>query len=234
MASVTARVTPIVALDVADRAGALALVDRLGETCAFYKIGSELFTAAGPAVVRDVQGRGASVFLDLKFHDIPNTVRGAVRSAASLGVRLLTVHASGGSAMLAAAADAAAGSGCEILGVTVLTSLDATAIEGVWGRPVDDMRTEVLRLAQLVAESGLHGVVCSGHEAAAIRDQFGDTLATLVPGVRLAGGAVQDQSRVVTPRQAAEAGARYIVLGRAVTAAGDPRQAMASVLADLS
>ena len=234
MAGVTAHITPIVALDVADRAGALALVDRLGETCAFYKIGSELFTTAGPAIVRDVQGRGASVFLDLKFHDIPNTVRGAVRSAASLGVRLLTVHASGGSAMLAAAADAAAGSGCEILGVTVLTSLDATGIEGVWGRPVDDMRAEVLRLAQLVAESGLHGVVCSGHEAAAIRDQFGDALATLVPGVRLAGGAVQDQSRVVTPRQAAEAGARYIVLGRAVTAAGDPRQAMAGVLADLS
>lgn len=234
MARVTARVTPIVALDVADGGAALALVDRLGQTCTFYKIGSELFTAAGPAVVQAVQDRGAAVFLDLKFHDIPNTVRGAVRSAVSQGVRLLTVHASGGTPMLAAAAEAAAGSGCEVLAVTVLTSLDAPAVGAVWGRQVEDLRADVHRLARLAAEAGVDGVVCSGQEAAMIRDRFAGRLATLVPGVRLAGADHQDQARVVTPRQAAEAGARYIVLGRAVTAAEDPRQAMESVLADLS
>lgn len=226
--------TPIVALDVPDGGAALSLVDRLGDRCSFYKIGSELFTACGPAIVRDVQGRGAQVFLDLKFHDIPNTVRGAVRSAASLGVRLLTVHASGGTAMLAAAVEGTSGTACELLAVTVLTSLDLAGLGRAWGRDVGDMRAEVLRLARLAAESGVHGVVCSGQEAGAIRDEFAGRLTTLVPGVRLAGADQQDQSRVVTPRQAADAGARYIVLGRAVTAVGDPRQAMERVLADLS
>ena len=234
MAGVTARVTPIVALDVADGAAALALVDRLGVACSFYKIGSELFTGSGPGIVREVQDRGADVFLDLKFHDIPNTVRGAVQSAVSLGVRLLTVHASGGAGMLGAAAAAAAGSGCQVLAVTVLTSLDAPAVGEAWGRQIGDLRSEVLRLAGLAAEAGVHGVVCSGHEAGMIRDRFAGRLATLVPGIRLPGDEHQDQTRVVTPRQAAEAGARFIVLGRAVTAAADPRQAMERVLSDLS
>ena len=227
------RPVPIVALDVPGTADALRLVDTLGELCRFYKVGSELFTAAGPAIVQALHERGASVFLDLKFHDIPNTVRGAVRSAAQPGVALLTVHASGGRAMMEAAVSAAP-PGVAILAVTVLTSFDAATLGAPWGRPVSNVQDEVLRLAAMAAESGVHGVVCSGQEAAAIRDRFGGRLATLVPGVRLAGGAQQDQARVVTPRQAADAGASYVVLGRAVSGAGAPREAMEKVLADLS
>jgi orotidine-5'-phosphate decarboxylase len=234
MARVSARVTPIVALDVPDSRSADRLVDALGERCSYYKVGSELFTAAGPGVVQSLRARGASVFLDLKFHDIPNTVRAAVRSAARLGVQLVTVHIAGGGAMLEAAAEGAAeGGDCRVLGVTVLTSLDEAAAGVVWGREVRDMPAEVMRLAQVAVDAGLHGIVCSGAESAAVRAKFGDRLATLVPGIRLAGAAQQDQSRVVTPRAAAEAGAHYIVLGRAVTAAASPRQAMESVLSDL-
>jgi orotidine-5'-phosphate decarboxylase len=231
----TAKVTPIVALDVDNASAALALVDELGDTCNFYKIGYELFTAEGPAIVRAVQNRRASVFLDLKFHDIPNTVRGAARGAAALGVRLLTAHASGGRAMLEAAVSGARenGGNCEVLAVSVLTSMDAESVSAVWGRPVIDLEAEVLRLAQLAVLAGAHGVVCSGREAGAVRSAFGDALVTLVPGVRLAGGDKQDQSRVVTPRQAAESGARYMILGRAVTAAKSPRDAMVEVLSDL-
>lgn len=229
------RVTPIVALDFPDTRAALAMVRELGELCSFYKIGSELFTAEGPAVVRAVQKEGASIFLDLKFHDIPNTVLGAVRSAAALGVQLLTVHASGGAAALSAAADGAreAGNGCDILAVTVLTSMDASGLSEAWGRPVPDVDAEVLRLAGLAAATGVHGIVCSGREAALVRGRFG-SLALLVPGIRMPGGDRQDQARVVTPRQAVEAGARYIVLGRAITGADSPRNAMSVVLADLS
>jgi orotidine-5'-phosphate decarboxylase len=235
MAVVTAPVTPIVALDVDGTAAAMRIVQTLGMLCRYYKIGSELFTADGPGVVRAVQASGASVFLDLKFLDIPNTVRGAVRSAASLGVRILTVHAAGGRAMMEAAVKAARdeGSGCEVFAVTVLTSLDASSLSSIWGRPVADMEAEVLRLASVARESGAHGIVCSGREAAAVRHRFDGTLATLVPGVRLAGGALDDQSRVVTPAEAVTAGARYIVLGRAVTGAASPETAMKAVLADL-
>lgn len=230
--------TPIVALDVADSTAALAMVDRLGDLCRFYKIGSELFTAEGPAVVHAVRSRGADVFLDLKFHDIPNTVRGAVRSAAGLGARLLTVHASGGAAMLAAAAEAAREGGggrarVEVFAVTVLTSLDAAALGAAWGRSADP-GTEVLRLAQTAAEAGIDGIVCSGLEAALVRDRHGDRLGTLVPGIRLDGAERQDQARVVTPAAARAAGARYLVIGRTVTAAADPRDAMRRVLSDLS
>lgn len=228
-------VTAIVALDVPTSSAALQLVDVLGDLCRFYKIGSELFTAEGPAVVRAVQARGAAVFLDLKFHDIPNTVKGAVRSAAALGVELVTVQASGGKAMLEAAAAGAreVGQGCKILAVTVLTSMDGAALSTVWGRPVRDVEAEVLRLAKLAADARLHGIVCSGKESMAVRARFAEKLATLVPGVRLAGAEKQDQARVVTPREAAEAGARYIVLGRAVTAAASPSKAMMEVLSDL-
>jgi orotidine-5'-phosphate decarboxylase len=236
VASVSAPVTPIVALDVHDTGGALQLVDELGDLCRLYKIGSELYTISGPDVVRALQGRGSSVFLDLKFHDIPNTVRGAVRSAASLGVQLLTVHATGGRAMLDAAVEGAreAAAHCEIFGVTVLTSLDSRALSVAWGRPVSSIQDEVLRLAQLAYDAGIHGIVCSGEEASAVRAKFGDSVGTLVPGVRLAGAERQDQARVVTPKQAASAGARYIIVGRAVTAAKSPRDAMKEVLADLS
>ena len=234
MARVSAPPTPIVALDVRDAHSAHRLVEELGDLCAFYKIGSELFTAAGPDVVRSVRERGASVFLDLKFHDIPNTVRAAVRSAGALGAELVTVHLTGGRTMLDAAVAASAQSGCKVLGVTVLTSLDAAGVASIWGRETLDLHAEVLRLAQLAADAGLHGIVCSGAEAGAVRRRFGDRLATLVPGIRLTGGDQQDQARVVTPRAASEAGARYIVLGRAVTGARSPRQAMNAVLSDLS
>ena len=231
------RVTPIVALDVPNAGAAIRLMDSLGDLCRFYKIGSELFTAEGPGVVRAVRDRGASVFLDLKFHDIPNNVRSAARAASALGASLLTVHASGGAAMIRAAVDGAregGGEGARVLAVTILTSMDAAAIGSAWGRSVQSMESEVLRLAGLAVEGGAYGVVCSGQEAGAIRSQYGDGLATLVPGVRLAGGDHQDQARVVTPGQAAAAGARYIVLGRAVTGAASPASAMSEVLADLS
>ncbi|HEY7394777.1 MAG TPA: orotidine-5'-phosphate decarboxylase [Gemmatimonadaceae bacterium] len=226
--------TPIVALDVSSDAEALALVDELGDRCRFYKIGNELFTACGPSIVRAVIDRGCDVFLDLKFHDIPNTVAGGVRRAASLGARLVTVHATGGRSMLEAAVNAA-GDRCGVLAVTVLTSLSAPEIASVWGRSQSlDVADEVLRLSDLAHAAGTHGVVCSGREAPLVRDRFGGRLATLVPGVRAAGAAAQDQARVVTPIEAAASGARYIVVGRMVTAASDRRAAMSSVLAELA
>ena len=228
--------TPILALDVPTPAAALALVEELGESCRFYKIGNELFTAAGPAIVAAIGERECEVFLDLKFHDIPNTVAAGVRNAARLGASLVTVHASGGAGMLRAAADAArdAGDRCQVLAVTVLTSLSAEAVARAWGRSGGlDVETEVLRLAETAAEAGAHGVVCGGSEARAVSERFGDRLSILVPGVRAAGAAAQDQARVVTPREAAEAGARYIVVGRMVTAAPDRRQAMLAVRREL-
>jgi orotidine-5'-phosphate decarboxylase len=211
----------IVALDHADAASAMQMVDCLRGHCRFFKIGHELFTASGPRIVERVLAGGNEVFLDLKFHDIPNTVRGGVRSAAALGVRLVTVHAVGGRAMLEAAVEGA-GEDCGVLAVTVLTSLSAADVAGAWGRDQLDVRSEVLRLADTALAAGVHGLVCSGEEAAAVRDRFGGRLATLVPGIRLAGGATHDQARVVTPEAAVAAGARYLVIGRAVTAAADP------------
>lgn len=233
------RAIPIVALDVGSGDEAIALARRLGDSCRFFKVGSELFTAAGPAVVHALQDEGAEVFLDLKFHDIPNTVAGAVRSSAALGVRLLTVHASGGRAMLLAAREAAQiaaprGQPCELLAVTVLTSFDATTLGSAWGRGGVAVEDEVLRLAGVAAECGLHGIVCSGAEVGAVRAAYGDRLALLVPGIRLVGGSAHDQRRVLTPGAAQAAGARYLILGRAVTAAADPRRAMTTVLTELA
>jgi orotidine-5'-phosphate decarboxylase len=233
-----ARSTPIVALDVPTANAALALARALGGQCRFFKVGSELFTAAGPRIVETLRDEiGADVFLDLKFHDIPNTVAAAVRGAAALGARLLTVHASGGRAMLDAARRAAedgSGGNCGVLAVTVLTSLDAGSIAEAWGRTDSvDVEAEVLRLAGLAAEAAVHGIVCSGKEAGAVRNRFGDTLALLIPGIRLAGGDAHDQQRVMTPAAAQAAGARYLILGRAVTAAPDPAAAMARVLDEL-
>ena len=224
--------TPIVALDVATVDDAMRLVDRLGPRCRFYKIGSELFTAAGPSAVTRVRDVGCDVFLDLKLHDIPNTVRGAARSAASLGVRLLTVHAIGGSAMVEAAVEGG-GDTVGILAVTVLTSFDDATLAVATGRPDAVVADEVGRLASVAASARAHGIVCSGAEAAAMRERFGSRLAVLVPGIRLSGGAAHDQRRVVRPSEAAAAGARYIVIGRAVTAAADPGAAMDSVLGEL-
>ena len=224
--------TPIVALDVATAAAARDLVELLGEDCRFYKVGSELFTAAGPDVLRMLRAAGCNVFLDLKLHDIPNTVRSAARSAARLGAALLTVHASGGRAVVEAAVEGA-GDGARVLAVTILTSHSAASIGEAWGRERLDVMTEVLRLAHLTSEAGAAGVVCSGHEAAAVRSQEGEPFQLLIPGVRFPDGPAHDQTRVVTPSQAAEAGANYIVVGRAVTAASDPVAAMRRVRREL-
>lgn len=240
MAGVSA--TPIVALDVATAELALDLVERLGDRCSFYKVGSELFTAAGPAIIRELRLRGMRVFLDLKLHDIPNTVARAVAVAARHGASIVTVHASGGERMMAeavAAADASAAAatdgGCAVFAVTVLTSLAPVELSRVWGResPTLDMTWEAARLADLARVAGARGVVCSGEEAAALRDLFGTGLELLVPGVRLAGSRSDDQARVVAPAEASRAGATYVVLGRTVTAAPDPAAAMAQAVASL-
>jgi orotidine-5'-phosphate decarboxylase len=233
----TAAVTPIVALDVSDRAGAEAMVRTLGDSCSFYKVGLELFAAEGPAVVGWLRDQGKEVFVDLKLHDIPNTVRGAARSVARHGASLLTVHASGGREMIAAAVEGAQegqpNGGCGILGVTILTSMDASGVEEAWGRPSVTVETEVLRLAGLVATGGGAGIVCSGHEAAPVHAAFGERLGLLIPGIRLPGGAAHDQRRIMTPAAAAAAGARWLILGRAVTETADPVAAMAAVHASL-
>ena len=230
MAGVNARA--IVALDVERAEQATALTARLGAACDFVKIGLELFTAEGPAIVRTMTAEKREVFLDLKLHDIPNTVRGAASRAAALGASLLTVHAGGGRAMIEAAV-AGAGDRCDVFAVTVLTSLDASALSEAWGKQVNDVRDEVLRLAEVAHRAGARGVVCGGGEAAAVRDRFGGELATLVPGIRRAGASADDQARIATPKSAVTAGARYLVLGRAVTGAADPRAELAAILEEM-
>jgi orotidine-5'-phosphate decarboxylase len=226
------RTEPIVALDFPTADAALTMVDRLGASCRFFKVGSELYTKEGPQIVRRLVDSGCDLFLDLKFHDIPNTVGGAVRAAANLGVRLLTVHASGGRSMLEAARDAAGST--RIFAVSVLTSLDGAGLGEAWGRQGLLVSDEVLRLADLARAAGVHGLVCSGAEAARVNAEHGDALEILVPGIRFATGQTHDQARVVTPREAAVAGARYIVVGRAVTGSEDPGGAMRAVRAELS
>lgn len=228
MTSAMRKVRAIVALDAPGLSPAMSIVDALGESCDFYKVGSELFTAGGPVAVTALRERGHDVFLDLKFHDIPNTVRGAVRSAAALGATLVTVHAAGGPDMLSAAVEGA-GDRCRVLAVTVLTSLDAKGLARAWGRDVGAVADEVVRLADLARASGAHGIVCSAGEAGRVRAAHGEALEILVPGIRLDGGATHDQARVATPKDAVAAGASYVVLGRAVTGAPDPRAAMESV-----
>ncbi|MDQ3244642.1 MAG: orotidine-5'-phosphate decarboxylase [Gemmatimonadota bacterium] len=224
---------PIVALDFPDSERAMTLVQTLDEKCRFYKVGSELFTAVGPDVIQWLRDFGCDVFLDLKFHDIPNTVAGAIRKVAGMGVRLTTVHASGGRPMLEAAVEAA-GSACGILAVTVLTSLDNHSLGEAWGRDKPIVREEVMRLAELARSAGVHGIVCSGQEAADVAAAHGDALKLLVPGIRMPGDDTGDQSRIVTPDAAAASGATYIVLGRTVTAAPNPREAMARITASLA
>ena len=208
----------------------MALVRLLGESVGFYKVGKELFTAAGPAIVRELVGDGKKVFLDLKFHDIPNTVAGAVHSASSLGVSLLTVHASGGSKMLEAAARAAAESASRptILAVTVLTSMTAEDVEeiGVSG----SVESQVLRLAALALNAGCGGIVASAQEASRLRQSLGDAFTLVTPGIRPEGGMAADQARVVTPELAIRAGANYLVVGRPITAADHPKDAAKAIL----
>lgn len=218
---------PIIALDVASAEEARALVDRLGPRADYVKVGLELFTAAGPEMVEWLQGQGKRVFLDLKLHDIPNTVRGAARSAASMGVALLTVHGYGGAAMVEAAVEGA-GSTTGILVVTVLTSFDVGSLGVTLGREAPEMGSEVLRLSGVASAAGAHGIVCSGQEVRLVRSTY-PRLCPLVPGIRLAGGAAHDQARITTPEKAAADGAAYLILGRAVTAAPDPAAALEEV-----
>jgi orotidine-5'-phosphate decarboxylase len=223
----------IIALDVDTAAAAQKMVAAVGESASIYKVGKQLFTAEGPRVVRELVASGRKVFLDLKFHDIPNTVGAAVKQAAGLGPSLLTVHASGGTRMMKAAVEAAAASAAKpvVLAVTVLTSLtDSDLLEvGVSG----DMQTQVLRLANLARKARCGGVVTSAHEAAGVRRALGAEFAIVTPGVRPAGSAVGDQARVVTPGDAIRAGASHIVVGRPITGAGDPAQAARSVLEEI-
>lgn len=229
------RAVPIVALDFWTADAALNMVDALGGRCDFYKVGSELFTVAGPAIVRQLSARGKRVFLDLKFHDIPNTVEKAVAAAAELGASIVTIHASGGAKMVRAAVENT-GPDCEVFAVTILTSLTGADLMAVRGgnEIADDLTPEVMRLAELSAGCGVAGVVCSGLEARMLHDRFGGSLKLLVPGVRLAGDERGDQSRVVTPAEAARAGASYVVLGRTVTSAADPVAAMEQAVASLA
>lgn len=223
----------IVALDQPSADEALALVDRLGPEAGFYKVGLELFTRSGPGVVRELGTRGKRVFLDLKLHDIPNTVARAVEAAGTLGVELLTVHAAGGTSMLEAAR-AAAPEGLKVLGVTVLTSLTVSEVEGAWGREITSIRDEVGRLAGLAHQCGLHGVVASALEAGWVRRTLDPPFLVVTPGIRPAGSAVGDQKRVATPAEAVLAGADYLVVGRPVTQAADPAAALASLLGEVA
>ena len=218
----------IVALDVAKQSQALSMVERIGGMAGMFKVGKQLFTAEGPAVVREIVGAGEKVFLDLKFHDIPNTVAGAVEAAASLGVSLVNVHASGGAPMMEAAARAVKGSSAQVLAVTVLTSLNAAQLQAVgFSEPPDRL---VLRLARLALTCGLAGVVAAPTEVAMLRRELGSNFIILTPGIRLPGADRQDQARIATPAQAIRDGADYIVVGRPITQAADPAAAARSIL----
>jgi orotidine-5'-phosphate decarboxylase len=223
----------IVALDYPAAAPALALVDRLDPQRCALKVGKELFTRAGPALVETLVGRGFRVFLDLKFHDIPNTVAAACDAAADLGVWMVNVHASGGRRMMEAARErlAARAAAPLLIAVTVLTSLDREDLTEI-GCP-DEPLARVLRLAHLTHAAGLAGVVCSPQEAARVRGQLGAGLVLVTPGVRPASATSGDQKRVMTPRDAVAAGADYLVIGRPITAAEDALGALAAIEAEI-
>jgi orotidine-5'-phosphate decarboxylase len=222
----------IVALDVTSAPEARRIASLLRGYAGIYKVGKQLFTAEGPGLVRELSASGR-VFLDLKFHDIPHTVAAAVREAAKLGVHMLTVHASGGTAMLRAAVAAAreTSPAPQILAVTVLTSLNDSDLQeiGVSGRVLD----QVLRLASLARAQGCDGVVASAREAAELRRELGSGFSIVTPGVRPAGSPVGDQARVVTPAQAFQAGASHIVVGRPITEAADPATTAQAILDEI-
>jgi len=220
----------LVALDVESRDAALSLADSLRGSVGGFKIGSRLFTAEGPSMVREMTERGDRVFLDLKYHDIPNTVATAVEAAAQLGVWMLNVHASGGTAMMRAAREAAHNAAARrgiappiVIAVTVLTSMNQAGLKetGI----VIDVMDQVLRLAELTKEAGLDGVVASPRETAAIRKRCGADFAIVTPGIRAADAPRDDQSRTMAPAEAIAAGASYLVVGRPIIAAADPREA---------
>jgi orotidine-5'-phosphate decarboxylase len=211
----------IVPLDLSSLSDALELVERLGDEVSYFKVGHQLFTAEGPAVVRELKSRGKKVFLDLKFLDIPNTVRQGVESAVGLGADLCTVHVAGGADMMAAAAEAA-GTETLVVGVTLLTSMTVTDVEAVWNREITALREEAVRLAMMASEAGLGGVVCSPPEVRAIRRAVGVNFKIVTPGIRFTDGDAHDQARVGTPGFAASDGSDYLVIGRAITGADDP------------
>ena len=220
----------IVALDVATKAQALALVEQLRQQISFFKIGLQLYTAEGPEIVRAIHATGTKVFLDLKLHDIPNTVARAVESASELGVQMLTIHLTGGSEMIRAAVAAKKGE-MSILGVTVLSSstqhtLDEIGIE-------EQLDRHVLRLGNLGVAAGIDGLVASPFEARFLRSEFGDKIKIVVPGVRPSWSEPGDQKRFMTPRQAVEGGADYLVIGRPITAHKNPPEAVAEILSEL-
>jgi orotidine-5'-phosphate decarboxylase len=219
----------IVALDVSTAAAAQKIVAALGDSALTYKVGMQLYTAEGPQIVRDLVAAGRRVFLDLKYHDIPNTVGAAVAEAAKLGVSMLTVHAAGGGKMLCAAVGAAkANPELKILAVTVLTSLDGNDLEKIGVR--GSVEDSVARLAAIALADGCHGIVTSAREARALRAELGHDFALVTPGVRPAGSSVGDQVRVVTPAQAIASGASHIVVGRPITEAADPAAEARAIL----
>ena len=230
----------IVALDVEKGDQARRLVEGLVSTVDFFKVGSRLFTAEGPSMVRELRTAGARIFLDLKFHDSPATVAGSVRAATGLGVQMMTLHTWGGVDMMRAAADEAAGAaataGVErplIVGVTVLTSLSRGDLEGLIPRD-EEIQGLALRLAGNAKEAGLDGVVASVHEAPIIKQRFGPDFLVVTPGIRPSGTDVGDQKRVATPRVAAEAGSDYLVIGRPIIQASSPLEAAAAIKNELA
>lgn len=228
----------IVALDFPSADAAMDLVDKLQGTCRWFKVGMELYYAAGNSIVDRLRERGLDVFLDLKLHDIPNTVAGAVRAVASTGASLLTIHAGGGERMMRAAAEAANGPQApKLLAVTVLTSMDAVELSAVGVCDVSEssgvVQTQVMRLAGLARSAGIDGLVCSAAEVAAVRELMGSGALLVIPGIRPAGADVGDQSRVATPAEAIASGASMLVVGRPITQAVDPASAAAGILAEI-
>jgi orotidine-5'-phosphate decarboxylase len=221
----------IVPLDVPTANAARELINAIGGTVGFFKIGNQLFTGAGPAIVREVLDSGSKVFLDLKYHDIPNTVRHSVESACALDVDMLTIHLSGGRAMCEAAVAGRASSETLVLGVTVLTSLSDDALSEVGIRGT--VQEEVLVLAELAKKTGVTGLVASPHELTLLRNRYGSMFTTVIPGIRPKWSEAWDQKRVLTPRQAVDAGADYLVIGRPITASSDPKDAVKRIIDEL-
>lgn len=221
----------VLALDLPDERDALAMLERLPDA-RWVKIGSVLFTGAGPTLVARIKDQGRKVFLDLKWHDIPNTVAGAVAQVRALGVDMVTVHALGGGKMMAAAKEAA-GSGCAVVAVTVLTSHDGAELARILGRSADPTVAEVLRLADAAREAGVDGVVSSPLETAALRERLGPAALLVTPGIRLPTEAKGDQARTATAAAAADAGATHLVVGRPILNAADPAGAWAALEASL-
>ena len=229
--SIAAKDKIIVPLDVPAKSAARELIKAIGGKVGFFKVGDQLFIAAGPAIVEEIQASGARVFLDLKFHDIPNTVRRAVESACALGVEMLTIHLSGGREMCEAAVVGRGISKILILGVTVLTSLSDEALAEVGFRT--SVQDEVLLLADLAKHVGITGLVASPQELVALRERFGSLFTMVIPGIRPTWSEAGDQKRTLTPRQAVDAGADYLVIGRPITASPDPQSAVQRIIDEL-